>query len=422
MPRKKGSLNKSTLLAIQQSNNRNGVSVMRFEKQIANAPITKYNAQYGIINFGADNLYPYKLIDLYNTSITHRSCIDYACNAVVGDGIDWEQMQIENGEIPNPNYSMSWNEFIRALAFDYCLYSSFAFQVIKNKDGKTYSFFPQPIETVRLEEMDEDGVINNAYLCKDWSEATKNGVVKIPMFGFQSEREIPRGVPYLFYHKRWNPVNAYYGLPIYSSALNAIQAEAKFQTYDLKSVTNGFTPVGAITLPSCETDEERKAIIRNITQMFTGEESANSLVITFRNNMEDKPIEYTPFTQTTTNVNLYADSNERTINRIMAAHRINSKALIGYPSDDLGFSDSGAYMEEAYRLYNINVANANRREILDVINSMFKANGVDIKVILKPLRYKTDDKEGSATVNTNDHAQGTPNTDEEVEERKDNTL
>lgn len=421
MPRTKGSLNKSTLLALQQSKNRNGVSVMKFDKQIANAPITKFNAQYGIINYGIDNLYPYKLIDLYNTSITHRSCIDYACNAIVGDGIDWEQMQIKNGDIPNPNYSMSWNEFIRALAFDYCLYSAFAFQVIKNKDGKTYSFFPQPIETVRVEEMDEDGVINNAYLCKDWSEPAKNGVIKIPMFGFQDDREIPKGVPYLFYHKRYNPVNAYYGLPIYSSALNAIQAEAKFQTYDLKSVTNGFTPVGAITLPQVETDEERNAIIKNITQMFTGEENANTLVITFRNNIEDKPIEYTPFQQSTNNVNLYADSNERTINRIMAAHRVNSKALIGYPSDDVGFSDSGAYMEEAYRLYNINVANGNRREILDVINTMFKANGVGIEITLKPLRYKTDDKDES-TVNTNDTTKGVPQTDEQVEEREDNTL
>ena len=358
---------------------------------------------------------------MYNTSITHRSCIDYACNAICGDGIDWEQMQMKNGDVPNPNYSMSWNEFIRALAFDWCLYSAFAFQVVKNKDNKTYSFFPQPIETVRLEEMDEDGVINNGYLCKDWSEPVKNGVIKLPMFGFQEDKEIPRGVPHLFYHKRYNPVNAYYGLPIYSSALNAIMAEAKFQTYDLKSVTNGFTPVGAITLPSVEDDKQRDAIINNITKMFTGEETANSLVITFRDSIEQKPIEFTPFAASVSHVDLYSQSNERTINRIMAAHRVNSKALIGYPSDDVGFSDSGAYMEEAYRLYNVNVANNNRREILDVINTMFKANGVDIEVVLKPLRYKTDDTEPS-TVDTNVQTTGQTATEEDVEERENNTI
>ena len=414
MSRTKGSKNKPKI-------SMSSVSVMKFEKQIQNAPITKVNALYDIINFGEDNCYPYKLIDLYNTSVTHRACIDYAVNAIIGEGIDWEQMNIKNGDIPNPNYGMSWDQFVRALAFDFCLYSSFAFQVIKNKDNKTYSFFPQPMETVRLEEMDEDGVINNAYLCKDWSATGKNPPIKIPMFGFQEEEEIPMGVPYLFYYKRYNPVNAYYGLPTYSSALNAILAEAKYQTYDLKAVMNGFTPVGAITLPSVETDDERNAIIKNITNMFTGEQNSNNLVITFRNNIEDKPIEFTPFQQSTTNVNLYADSNERTINRIMAGHRINSKALIGFPSDDTGFSDSGNYMEEAYRLYNINVANNNRREILDAVNTAFKANGVDVEIVLKPLRYKTDDSEPS-TISTDDKTQGQKSKEDDVEEREDNTL
>lgn len=401
---------------------RGGANIMKFDKQIQNAPVTKLNTQYGIINFGSDNLYPYKLIDLYNTSVTHRACIDYACNAIIGDGIDMEQMKSVNGDIPNPNYYMSWNEFIRALSFDFCLYNAFAFQVIRNKDGKTYSFFAQPVETIRLEEMDEDGVINNAYLCKDWSAPSKYPPIKIPMFGFQEDKQIPRGEAYLFYHKRYNPVNAYYGLPTYSSALNAIMAEAQFQVYDLKSVMNGFTPVGAITLPSAETDDERNAIIKNITQMFTGAEQANNIVITFRNNIEDKPIEFTPFQQSTTNVNLYADSNERTINRILAGHRINSKALIGYPVDDTGFSDSGAYLEEAYRLYNINVANNNRREILDIINTMFRANGVDIEVQLKPLRYKSDDNDEPSTVSTSDTSNGEPQNENDVEERENNTI
>lgn len=399
--------------------NRNGVYITCLEKQIENAPIIKKNA-LGWINFGLKNLYPFDLINLYNSSVTHRACIDFAANAICGEGIDWDKMRIKNGDVQNPNYYMGWNEFIKALAFDYCLYGAFAFQVIKNKDDKTYTFFPQPIETIRLEEMDEDGVINGAYLCKDWSATGKYPPIYIKMFGFQEDITIPRGEPYLFYHRQYNPVNAYYGLPTYSSALNAIQAETEFQNWDLKNVVNGFTPVGALTLPQVETDEERQAIINNITKMFTGSENANSVVISFRNNIEDKPIEFTPFQQSTTNVNLYADANERTINRIMAAHKIPSKALIGYPADNTGFSDSGAYMESAYALYNVNVANNNRRDILDVINTLFRANGVDIEVSLKPLRYKIDDEQ--TTVDTNDVANGETTTEETATERANNTI
>lgn len=397
-----------------------GLEVLKFEKQIANAPVTKFNAQYDIINYGVDNVYPYKLIDLYNTSVTHRACVDFSTNAIIGEGIDWEKMKVNSADMPTPNYSMSWNEFIKALAFDYSLYSAFSFQIIKNRDNKTYSFFPQPVETVRLEEMDEDGVINNAYICKDWSATGKYQPIKLPIFGFQEDEEIPMGQPYLVYHKQYNPVNAYYGLPTYSSALNAIQAEAAYQTWELKNVTNNFTPTGMLTLPSVETDDERRAIIKNVQSMFGGVENTNALMITFRTNIEDKPVEFTPFTAPSTNVNLYEAANERTINRIMAGHKIPSKALIGYPADNTGFSNSGEYLESAYALYNVNVANNARREILDTVNTLFKLNGVELQIELKPLRYKIDDQETKVETTTN--PEGETKTEEEVEERTNNTI
>lgn len=412
MPRTKGSKNLPKYTG--------GLEVLKFEKQIANAPVTNFNAQYEIINYGIKNDYPYRLIDLYNTSVTHKACIDFATNAVVGEGIDWEKMNVNSEDMMTPNYSMSWNEFIKALAFDYSLYSAFAFQIIKNKDNKTYSFFPQPIETVRLEEMDEDGVINNGYICKDWSATGKYPPIKLPMFGFQEDEQIPMGQPYLVYHKQYNPVNAYYGLPVYSSAINAIQAEASYQSWELKNVTNNFTPTGMLTLPAIESDEERRAVIKNIQSMFGGVENSNALMVSFRTNIEDKPVEFTPFTAPTTNVNLYESANERTINRIMAAHKIPSKALIGYPADDTGFSNSGEYLESAYALYNVNVANNNRREILDTINTLFKLNGVDLKIELKPLRYKIDDEQTKVETTTN--PEGETKTEDEVEEREENTI
>ena len=395
-----------------------GVSLMKFEKAIENAPIIKKNMQYDIIQYGSKNTYPYDLIGLYNTSVTMKACVDFATNAICGEGLDYDAMKIKSEDLMNPNYYTSWYEFVRSLAFDFTLYSAFAFQIIKNKDGKTYSFFHQPIETVRLEEMDEDGVINYAYLSKDWSAPQKYPPIRIPMFGFQDEKEIPMGVPYLFYHRQYNPVTPYYGLPTYTSALNCIQAEAQFQIHNLRCITNGFTPVGAITLPSVDTDEERNALINNITNMFTGALNSNNIVITFRNNIEDKPIEFTPFTQSTTNVNLYADAEERTVNWIMAGFKIPSKALIGYPADNTGFSNSGEYMESAFALYNVNVANANRREILDIINNLFKMNGVDVAIQLKPLRYRISDGENSTQSNVNTKTQ----TDEEVTEREDNSI
>ena len=398
----------------------NNVQVLKFEKQIAGAPINSFNAQYDIINYGRSNDYPYQLIDLYNTSVTHKACIDFAVNAIVGEGVDWEKMNVRYEDMLTPNYYMSWNEFIKAMAFDFCLYNAFAFQIIKNKDNKTYSFFPQPIETIRLEEMDEDGVINNAYICKDWTATGKYQPIKMPLFGFQDDKEIPRGETFLFYHKQYNPVDAYYGLPTYSSAIKAIQAEAEYLNFELKHIVNGFTCPGVLTINDVENDDEKRAIIKNINNMFVGTENSNSFAIAFRRSPDEKPVEWTPFSDKNSNVNMYAEANERTINRIMAGHKIPSKALIGFPADDTGFSNSGEYLESAYALYNVNVANNNRREILDTINTLFKLNGVDVNIELKPLRYKVDDEE--TKVDTTTSTTGETKTEEEVEERESNTI
>ena len=395
------------------------VRLINFDKQIENAPIIKKNIQYDIIQYGSRNTYPYDLISLYNTSVTMRACVDFATNAIIGEGVDIEAMKLKDGDLQNPNYYTSWTEFIRALAFDFTLYSAFAFQIIRSRDGKSYTFYNQPVETVRLEEMDEDGVINNAYICKDWSAPSKYPPVKIPMFGFQQEKEIPIGVPYLFYHRQYNPVSNYYGLPTYSSALNAIQAEAQFQIHNYKTIVNGFCPIGALTLPDCETDEERQAMINNIQRLFTGAENSNSLLITFRTNVDDKPIDYTPFVQSSNNVNLYADATERTVNWIMAGFKIPSKALIGYPLDSLGFSDSSEYLESAFALYNVNIASGNRNEIMSVINNLFKMNGIDTQIILKPLNYRITDS--SATTVSSEPTTETK-TEDEVDEREDDTI
>ena len=361
---------------------------VNFDKQIEGAPIVKATSQ-GWVKWGIDNLYPYKLINLFNQSVTHRACIDFAINAIVGNGIDYEALG--NSTLDNPNPRMTWDTFIRSIAFDYVMYGGFAFQVIKNRGGSTYSFFPQPLETIRLAPMDGDGNIVEAWLSSDWSNTSKYPPQKVTIMA--PDEDMPLGEVRLVYYRKPNPVNDYYPLPTYSSALNAIMAEAQFQTYDLKNVVNGFTPSGALTLPNVETEEERNEMLRQIQQMFSGAENANTLIVTFRNNIEDKPIEYTPFAQSSENINLYGDANERTVNRIMAAHKVPSKSLIGYPADDTGFSDSGAYMQTAFDLYNVNVANANRREITNVINGLLAMNGVDMGITLLPLRYQAEPTE-----------------------------
>lgn len=390
---------------------KNGVFTLTFDKQIENSPIVK-NSMSGWVNYGKKNDYPFQLLNLYSSSVTHRAAVDFSTNSIIGDGVDYDKM----GEIPMPNYTEDWNSFLRKISLDFILYGSFAFQICKNKDGKTYSVFHQPFETVRLSPYDEDGQISSAWICSDWSALGKYQPIELPIFGFQEGYTIKMGQPYLFVYRTYSPQNNYYSAPVYSSALNAIQAEIEFQKYDLKSILNNFVPSGMLEMGQVESDQDKQDIINNINKLFIGSDAVNSLIITFANGTGESPIKFTPFVGNATNVNLYDTSNDRTVNRILEAHRIPSKALIGLPVESVGFSNQGEMLEAAYNLYNITIGNNNRNVIVGTINSLFAMNGVDIQLILKPLRYNILGK------NTEEQAQTEDNEDNNARVVSDDTL
>lgn len=393
----------------------NCVYNLNFDKQIENAPIVK-NSNRGWIAYGRRNDYPFQLLNLYSSSVTHRAAVDFAVNSIVGNGVDYEKM----GDIPSPNYAETWDSFLRKIALDYILYGSFSFQIIKNKDNKTYSIYHQPFETVRLSPYDEDGQISSAWICSDWSAIGKYQPIELPIFGFQEGYTIKMGQPYLFVYRTYSPQNNYYPAPIYSSALNAIQAEIEFQKYDLKSILNNFVPSGMLEMGQVESDKDKQEIIDNINRMFVGSDAVNSLMITFANGTGESPVKFTPFVGNATNVNLYEASNERTVNRILEAHRITNKSLIGLPIDSNGFSSQSDMLEASYALYNVTVGNLNRNCIVGTINKFFEMNGVSIKLALKPLSFRLDDANTSEEKNNVEERTVSDDTLEEKVTNKEN--
>ena len=363
-----------------------GVFLTNFEKQIEGSAVTKKNA-LGWVNWGIKNNYPNLLLDLYNQSPTHRSACNFAIMSILGNGVDYEQMGVNGNEVI-PNYAQSWDEIIKSLATDYIIYGSYALQIIMNKDGKTFSFWHMPLDKVRWSEYDEDGQITSYWISNDWTAVGQNPPFQIDAFDMRDDFKIEKGKPYLYVYRTYSPTMVYYTQPHYSAAIKAIQSEIEYVNYDLKNIVNGFTPSGVLTLPEVETDEERQAIINNITRMFQGSDNANSVMITFRNNIEDKGVEYVPFAKNQGSFNFYADANQRTINRILEAHQIPNAALIGHPDiSNSGFASEADKLELSYQLYNKLTGNFNRMAVVKTLNQMLKMNGLDTEIIMKPLNF-----------------------------------
>lgn len=397
MGRPKGSKNKTSS---------DVVKVLDLQRHIEGTPLQKPTAMnYGgphpsMVNWGARNNYPELLLDLYAQSPTHSSAIKFGVQAIVGNGIDYDSMQIDGSQIV-PNASYSWDEMLRYISLDYLLFNSFAIEVIKNRDGKSFSFYHMPLHKVRCSEFNSDGEIEGYYVSSDWTEVSKNPPMWIDSLTSVGNN-IEAGKPYLFVYKTYDPTSVYYPTPRYSSAIRAIQSEIEHILYDEKTISNGFVPSGMLVLNDMETSEEKEAVVREINKMFTGADNGNSLMVTFRSNPDQPMPEFIPFSTNTANVNLYEAADIRTRVRILSAHQIPDPALCGLPSiGATGFASEADKLEIGLKVYMKMVGNSNKKNILDVLNYMFSANGIDVEIVLKPFSYELETEQ---TTETEDNA------------------
>lgn len=386
------------------TDNTSHLITIKAEKQVEGTPVIR-DGRRGWINFGLKNDYPLQLSNLYYNSPTHKDCCDFAATAIIGDGVDYETMKIADTDL-TPNNIYSWDELLENIALDYVIYGSYALQIIKNRDGRSYSFYHQPINEVRCSPKDDNGDITSYWICKDWTAIGKFPPIEMESFNFRENESIKSGVAYLYVYNNYSPEVEYYSLPHYISALKAIQTEIELCRYDLRSVLNNFSASGILTLNAVETEEDRNNIIRNIQAMFSGSDNANSLIINFKQNDEDTPASFIKIDKDAGNsVNLFEQTNTRIVSKIIAGHRITNKALIGYEADSAMLGGEGNILNVAFNLYNKTVVSKMRRNIVNTINKMLQMNGVDVTLALKPLTFNvvgiTEEKEDIVKVEEN---------------------
>lgn len=369
------------------------VHITMLEKQIKNMPVCRNTMQH-YVNWGRRNTWIYDILSLVAESPTLSSCINFAVTSLVGDGIDYAAMNVDGSSL-QPNYRYSWNEFIRRCARDYFISGSFAFQIVKNRDGVSYSYFHQPIETVRCSPRDEDGLITSYWLSDDWSAVGKNPPIEVPSLIMRPDEEwnLDSGKVYLFVYESYQPTtNGYYSVPCWQSAIKSVQAETEIMKYELRQTSSSFVPAGVLQLPPVDTEEQKQAILSEIDKMFVGSENANALMTVFANASDDTPAKFTPFVASEKNTNLYADTSRRVRDRILASFGIPSAQLVGLPeSNSTGFNSEADLLRTAYQMYETLAGNHARQSVIGVINECFRANGIDTELIMKPLSFLNDD-------------------------------
>ena len=86
-----------------------------------------------------------------------------------------------------------------------------------------------------------------------------------------------------------------------------------------------------------------------------------------------------------------------------------------------GFSSEADKLEVSYQLYNKLTGNYNRMAVVRTINQMFKMNGIDTEIIMKPLNFNDFQEDANVEERTNatsvDEADAKENNEEEKVEK-----
>ena len=331
--------------------------------------VTETKGRKKFVEIGIDGADDYfvTLIKRYETSPTNQSCIDGTTDLIYGKGLKGKN----DDRLEEYLYSLTDEEEIKKIAYDYKMFGNAAIQVVFELDHETIkNFFHLPVDTLRAEKVSEDGEVRAYYYSSDWGDQ-KIKPTRIPAFGqpdFEEDVQI-------IYIKRYSPGKFYYGLPDYYSAIQYCAVEEEISNLHISNILNNFMPSTILNFNSGLPPVEEQYLIENsIKAKFTGTTNAGRFILSFNENPESKTT-----VEMLKSENLheqYEFLSEEASRKIMLAHRITSQMLFGIKTAS-GFSSNADELQVSYEIFTSMVINPIQAEIIKPIQKILEFNNVD---------------------------------------------
>ena len=334
------------------------------------------------VAFGEDNNYYQYLIDRYNGSATNNAIINGMTELIYGKGLHATDAARKPDEYAMMK-SLFSRQCMRKLTFDLKAMGQAAMQVIYNKDKtKIVQVEHFPIETLRMEKMNEDGEIEGYYYSKDWTKIRKKGYepVRIPAFGYGSKGE---GLE-IYCIKPYRAGFYYYSPVDYQGGIPYAELEEEVANYHINNIKNGLAPSMLINFNNgIPTEEERELIERRIIQKFSGSSNSGKFILAFNDNKEmAASIEPVQLSDASEQYQFLADESMR---KLMVAHRVTSPMLMGI-KDNTGLGNNADELKTASLLFHNTVVRPFQELILDAVDDILAVNGASLNVFFKTLQ------------------------------------
>lgn len=334
------------------------------------------------VAYGEDNNYFQYLIDRYNGSATNNAIINGMTELIYGKGLYATDASRKPDE-----YAMMKSLFsrtcMRKITFDLKAMGQAAMQVIYNKEKtKIVQVEHFPIETLRMEKMNDDGEVTGYYYSKDWTKIRKKGFepIRIPAFGYGEKGE---GLE-IYCIKPYRSGFYYYSPVDYQGGLPYAELEEEVANYHINNIKNGLSPSMLINFNNgVPTEEERELIERRIIQKFSGSSNSGKFILAFNDNKEmAASIEPVQLSDASEQYQFLADESMR---KLMVAHRVTSPMLMGI-KDNTGLGNNADELKTASLLFHNTVVRPIQELILDAIDDILAVNGASLNVYFKTLQ------------------------------------
>jgi hypothetical protein len=308
------------------------------------------------INFGAENLYPEMLNQMYYSSPLHGAIVDFKTNAVIGGGFALKTdllTTVEKLELYTFERKINLKHIVKAVTKQLIIHNRIYFKICYGANRKITR-----IENISPEKVRVSIDRKIYFISDDWS--TRIGISMIKPYHIANT-----DMEQLYCYEIKSIGQDYYSLPQYTSCLNFAFLSGELSYFAKSNIQNSVFPSFAMMFPKRPQSEEEKHMIKDTIDRMKGAANAGKAVAFFANSAEQLPkIEAMP---TNGNDKLFQEASQLNTEQICFAHTIDPILMGVRTTGSLG---GGADIKQAYVIFEKNVVMELRSCVEHIFNEL----------------------------------------------------
>ena len=323
--------------------------------------VNRRSKRLGAVVFGADNLFPQLINQMYYSSPLHGSIIDYKVRATTGGGYDLTPktndmatlVRVAKFEKKN-NLERLVPEIAQQILMHKRFYRIIEFEVQNGRMIPVNSIEVSP-EEVRVCEDQQTYVI-----CEDWS-------VQLGAYRIQKYRPDCKDLRQLYVYEQKSIGQKYYPIPTYTSANNWFFLDGEMSFLHKTNILESIFPSFALFFPKKPANDGEINAVREKVEQAKGAQNAGRIFTFFAGSKDQMPeLHEIPKNN---NDQLFVQTDHRIDEKICQANTIDPILMGIRVSGELG---SGSDIQQSYVILEKNQIMPLRSETEQVVRDLMK--------------------------------------------------